>query len=79
MSRRKHGPKRQAFPGELWLLDVGNNGSYTMFALCIGELNPRTGNYPMLLLDCHGPATSHPGQRINAAVTTARWWRRVDL
>ncbi len=64
-------------PGDLWLLDVNNEGTFTVFAVCVGELNPRSGNYPLLVLDCCGPATLRSGQRMNAAVTTAKWWRRV--
>lgn len=77
--RRKQGPKQQALPGELWLLDVNDEGTYTMLAVCVGEFNPRTGNYPMLLLDSSGHGSTQPGQRMNAAVTTARWWRKVIL
>jgi hypothetical protein len=76
--RRKHGPRQQAVPGELWVLDVGGEGVYTMFALCVGELDPRTGNYPLLLLDCCGVTSTKPGSRMNAALTTARWWRKLD-
>lgn len=71
------GPIQQAPIGSVWMLDVGGKGEFVWIAVVVGEKN-QAGNYPLLMLDKVGIASTKPGQRLNAAVTTARDWRRID-
>lgn len=73
---KKQGPKRQAEIGSVWELDVGDKGEFTALVVVVGELRRESGNYPCLILDNCGSKSMFPGKLINAAVTTARWWRR---
>jgi hypothetical protein len=75
--RRFDHPKRQAEVGSVWELDT-SRGYINVVVLVIGEFQPATGNYPCVVLDCADIwTTTRPGQRMNAAVTTAQGWVRV--
>jgi hypothetical protein len=70
-------PLQEAPIGSIWELDVGGKGKFTAIVVVVSEFVRRTGNYPCLMLHANGPWTTYPGQRMNAAVTTAQWWRRI--
>lgn len=76
MRRDKRKPKQEASVGSTWELDVGGNGTYTAIVVVVDERRS-SGNYPCVVLTCSGSWTTRPGQTMNAAVTTARWWRRL--
>lgn len=77
MKRRDARPRQEAPIGSTWELNVGGEGKYTGIVVVIGELRRSSGNYPCVMLACSGSWTTRPGQKMNAAVTTARWWRRL--
>lgn len=71
----RQGPVQEAPVGTVWELFV--NEGYSWLAVVVGEKRRETGNYPCVMLWKVGSATTRPGQRFNAAVTTARGWRRA--
>lgn len=74
VKKPRFGPIQEAPVGSVWELRVSD--VYNWLAVVIGEKNVKTGNYPLLMLDAGDTGTTQSGQRINAAVTTARNWRR---
>ncbi len=78
MKRRDKRPRQEAPIGSIWELNVANEDRCTAIVVVVGELVPRTGNYPCVMLaNDEKTWSTRPGQRMNAAVTTARWWMRI--
>jgi len=77
MKRRR---KPESAPiGSVWEMKHNNHYLTEFYAMAVvlDDASCRTGNYPMLMLDCSSSWTTRPGQRFNAAVTTAPGWTRV--
>ena len=66
---------KTALPGSVWIF--GQDSNMWACVVVVGDLNRSNGNYPCIMLACSDLWLTRPGQKMHAAVTTAKSWEKV--